>query len=108
MTRDLTSSRSILARIRMPSWDDAACATEFGLRAFSSSLPAAQDIARSICAGCPIQRRCLQWGVLYEDEGMWGGLTRDEIRHERKRHGIQRQEPWTEFLVSRPPSKQAA
>jgi len=94
-------TKPIVVRITMPSWDGAACATPAGMRLFAQNTAAAESAAREICRGCPLQRRCLQWGVLYEDEGMWGGLTRDEIRRERHRHGIRRQEPNSTWVVPR-------
>ncbi|NHA67478.1 WhiB family transcriptional regulator [Phycicoccus flavus] len=40
--------------------------------------PAAQR-ARSICAGCPVRRKCLAAALLYGEEyGIWGGLDPDE------------------------------
>jgi len=96
-----SEAKPVTVRVTVPRWDNAACATPRGMRLFADGSPAAESAAREICRGCPIQRTCLQWGVLYEDEGMWGGLTRDEIRRERHRHGIRRQEPNSTWVVPR-------
>lgn len=85
--------KPVTVRVQRPRLDGAACATPRGLRLFAEITPDVVPDAREICRSCPVQRACLQWGVLYEDQGMWGGLTRDELRRERYRHGIRRQEP---------------
>lgn len=94
-------TKPVVVRIQLPHWDGAACATPRGMRLFADITPDVVPDAREICRSCPIQRTCLQWGVLYEDEGMWGGLTRDEIRKQRYRHGIRRQEPNSTWIVPR-------
>ncbi len=94
-------SKPVVVRIQVPRWDGAACASPRGMRLFADVTPDVVPAAREICRSCPIQRMCLQWAVLYEDEGMWGGLTRDEIRRERYRHGIRRQEPNSTWTVPR-------
>lgn len=95
-------------RISIPRWTDAACANPQGLTLFANLSEDTVPDARELCRTCPIQRTCLQWGVLYEDEGMWGGLTRDELRRERYRHGIRRQEPYSGWAAPRPRSRRKA
>lgn len=43
--------------------------------------------ARTICAGCPVRRDCLDWAIRAgEDQGLWGGLSPSQRRdHARKR-----------------------
>lgn len=37
--------------------------------------------AKSVCAACPVQRRCLQQAIAVDERyGVWGGLTTDERR----------------------------
>lgn len=31
--------------------------------------------ARSICAGCPVKRECLDWALEHEGFGVWGGTS---------------------------------
>jgi len=38
--------------------------------------------AKKICADCPIQQLCLDWALMTQDSGVWGGLTPAE----RKKH----------------------
>lgn len=95
----------VAVKVTLPRLDTAACATPFGMRLFANITADTEDKAREICRSCPVQRTCLQWGVLYEDEGMWGGLTRDELRRERHHHGIQRQEPWTSWRAPSPTTR---
>jgi hypothetical protein len=34
--------------------------------------------AKAICGSCPIQQQCLEWAVLHEDDGIYGGTTPQE------------------------------
>lgn len=94
-------SKPAIVHVKLPDWDGAACATPRGMKLFADITPDVVPDVRQICRACPIQRTCLQWGVLYEDEGAWGGLTRDELRRERFRHGIRRQEPNSTWILPR-------
>ncbi|MFM1783855.1 MAG: hypothetical protein RLZZ579_132 [Actinomycetota bacterium] len=38
--------------------------------------------AKKVCFDCPIQQLCLDWALLTQDSGVWGGLTPAE----RKKH----------------------
>jgi WhiB family redox-sensing transcriptional regulator len=38
--------------------------------------------AKKVCSNCPIQQLCLDWALLTQDSGVWGGLTPAE----RKKH----------------------
>lgn len=31
--------------------------------------------AKQVCNACPVQRECLQHGIVFEPYGVWGGLT---------------------------------
>lgn len=93
--------KPVTVRVAMPRLADAACATRRGQALFADITAANLPEARAICTDCPVQRACLQWGVLYEQEGMWGGLTQEELRRERHRHGIRRQEPNSTWAIPR-------
>jgi WhiB family redox-sensing transcriptional regulator len=47
------------------------------------------EIAKRVCAGCPVRDICLEWALqTCQDAGVWGGLDeeqRREIRRERRR-----------------------
>ena len=34
--------------------------------------------ARKNCPECPVQGECLEYGILYDEPGVWGGKTRKE------------------------------
>lgn len=41
--------------------------------------------AKAICAGCPVQQKCLEWALYYpEVDGIWGGTTPLERRRMRR------------------------
>ena len=47
-----------------------------------------RELARLGCESCPVQLECLQYGIKWEDSGMYGGLTATErrgIREARKK-----------------------
>lgn len=33
---------------------------------------------KTICGNCPIQHFCLEYGIVHEEEGVWGGQTKTE------------------------------
>lgn len=33
---------------------------------------------KKLCAGCPVRDECLDWALVHEEEGIWGGLTEKE------------------------------
>jgi WhiB family redox-sensing transcriptional regulator len=44
------------------------------------------DVARRICATCPVQAPCLEYALLYRiDHGVWGGCSERERRRILKR-----------------------
>lgn len=96
-----TKTAPATVRVTLPQFEDAACATTYGMQLFADVTSDTLPEVREICRSCPVQLRCLQWGVLYEDEGVWGGMMRDELRRERHRHGIKRQEPNSTWVTPR-------
>lgn len=52
--------------------------------------------AKTVCSHCPVKAQCLEWALANGvDDGIWGGLDRDEIRRirRRQRRGKGRPEP---------------
>lgn len=33
-----------------------------------------------MCKGCPVREQCLDWALVNEEQGIWGGLTEAERR----------------------------
>lgn len=89
----------------MPDLSRAACATPGGRLIFDDINTSTVPMARAICQDCPVIRECLAWGVLHEDFGMWGGHTKDQLRAERNRHGIQIQELNGSWMAGRAPAR---
>lgn len=58
---------------------------------YPASQGARDDIETSkrICEQCSVQRECLEWALLRETDGTWGGLTEWERRKARKASGIE-------------------
>ena len=76
-------------------YDNAACRDEDPELFFpiGSSGPAVRQLqqAKRVCAGCPVQRLCLEWAVRTSiDYGVWGGLGEDERRSLKRRTARQR------------------
>ncbi len=73
-----------------PAWHaDAACA-ELPTDEFfpSGSTGKAFDqitLAKAICATCPVAVQCLDYALDTGQDGVWGGMTEDERRAERRR-----------------------
>lgn len=40
--------------------------------------------ARRMCATCPYKNPCLEWAVMHDEMGIWGGTTQKERRVHRK------------------------
>ncbi|MEV5451259.1 WhiB family transcriptional regulator [Streptomyces sp. NPDC052535] len=74
-----------------PYWSLRACAEtdELGEPAYKTDLfftPGAVnvDAAKAVCQGCPVMLACRQYALVWENEGVWGGLSADERRAERR------------------------
>lgn len=89
----------------MPDLSRAACATPGGRLVFDDINPFTVPMAVATCRECPVVRECAQWGILHEDHGVWGGLTKGQLRAERRRHGIRLQEPNGSWLSGRAPQR---
>lgn len=36
--------------------------------------PAAVEMRERICPGCPVGEQCLEWGMRWREDGIWGGI----------------------------------
>jgi WhiB family redox-sensing transcriptional regulator len=70
--------------IDMPSWTASAACADADPRDFhpETGNPGAERRAKMVCAECPVQLKCLDWQMSYEDgrskyarEGIYGGLN---------------------------------
>lgn len=48
---------------------------------FFSTAAAQTEMAKAVCATCPVRLQCLQWALESgQNSGVWGGLSEDERR----------------------------
>jgi hypothetical protein len=47
-----------------------------------------QELAMRICHGCPVKTECLEYSLLHEQDGIWGGVNQTDRRKLRKERGI--------------------
>lgn len=40
------------------------------------------SLAKTVCAGCPVREQCLTWALTRQSDGIAGGMTEHERRHE--------------------------
>lgn len=41
--------------------------------------------AKGVCFGCPVRQNCFEYAVQRPENGLWGGVTEDGLRAERRR-----------------------
>ena len=46
------------------------------------------DAVLAVCAGCPVEEPCLEWGLYHEKEGIWGGTSAQQRKIMRRQRGI--------------------
>lgn len=60
-------------------------------RTFFPSDGAGVEVARKICAGCPVREECLEHALVNRiDHGVWGGCSERERRRILKRRRVGR------------------
>ena len=43
------------------------------------------DAAKAVCRLCEVSGKCLEWALVTgQDSGVWGGLSEEELRSERR------------------------
>lgn len=45
-------------------------------------------LTQNLCGGCPVKEACLEWAIVHERFGVWGGTTAHRRSLIRKQHGI--------------------
>lgn len=83
---------------------DAACATEDG-RLHDLFFPRQGtepveekrrrvEVAKSICAGCPVRIECFDYAVKYRlESGVWSGIEGEILQKRRRRGTLRRPDP---------------
>lgn len=74
-------SRSVMAPPRWKIYGN--CVGEPSYLFYSSNLNLVEK-AREICQGCPVQVECLQYGIVNNEFGVWGGKTESERKFLRR------------------------
>jgi len=79
----------VSAAVVVTSWESRAVCREAGARCFVPPMSSEsaderrvrESEAKRICAGCPVQRECLEYALrVREPFGIWGGLNETERR----------------------------
>ena len=52
-----------------------------------------------MCAGCPVAKECLQWGISHEEWGIWGGIYLEAGQKSNEFNEHKTNEVWDELLV---------
>ena len=73
-----------------PAWMlDATCRTVDPELWFPDDDPWQAQAARRVCQSCPVVAECAEYAIhRYIPFGIWGGMTADDRRDYRRRHGI--------------------
>jgi len=61
-----------------PAFFEAADCDQSNAELFFSDDQSQVAEAKSICAACPIQLKCFEWGMAHEQDGIYGGSTPQE------------------------------
>jgi WhiB family transcriptional regulator, redox-sensing transcriptional regulator len=79
----------VSAAVVVTSWESRAVCREADARCFVPPMSSEsaderrvrESAAKRICAGCPVQRECLEYALrVREPFGIWGGLNETERR----------------------------
>lgn len=65
-------------------WMDKAACQGYDVDLFFGDSRSFSSTAKGICETCPVKQECLEYGLLYEEFGVWGGSTHVERRKTRK------------------------
>ena len=60
------------------------------------------QLALQICARCPVKTECLDYSLLHEQDGIWGGMNQTDRRKLRKERGIRIRVPNSEPRANHP------
>lgn len=76
--------------MRYPDFDGSQACASVGVDQFyvESSSPQSSRDAKAVCCGCHFIDACLEWALVHETYGVWGGTTSHERRELRRRRNI--------------------
>jgi len=72
----------------MRAWQDNAACKNSPTEWFYPEGAEINPDALYLCETCPVRNECRDYGVVYEEWGIWGGLTASQRRRVRKEHNI--------------------
>ena len=72
----------------MSGWQDEAACRGVDTNLFFPENADVDDQVLALCENCPVKDECRDYGVVYEEWGIWGGLTASQRRRVRKEFGI--------------------
>jgi WhiB family redox-sensing transcriptional regulator len=73
--------RISLNPLKAPSWMlEGMCVGATGINFFPGKGED-KTPARKICASCPVLTQCLDYAIIFNESGIWGGLTKSEREH---------------------------
>jgi WhiB family redox-sensing transcriptional regulator len=72
----------------MSGWQDKAACKGVDTNLFFPENADVDDQVLALCENCPVKDECRDYGVVYEEWGIWGGLTASQRRRVRKEFGI--------------------
>lgn len=58
--------------------------------------------ARKLCQGCPVIEQCADYGIRFENDGLWGGMTPRERFIKRRELGYSEPEFFTGETIAKP------
>lgn len=68
----------------------------------AGSLARANE-AKKICANCPYLKECLEYAIEHNEDGVWGGTSRNERRKIKAERNRLKYEAYQRSIQQRPP-----
>lgn len=95
----MTPARPIVQAPRRDWLPDAICQGHdpelfFPLRTRGPAAQRQAEVAKEVCARCPVRAKCLLWALeTGQESGVWGGVDETELRRIRQRAARARRTP---------------
>lgn len=82
----ITSTRRAPSTLEPPhSWLAEALCAQTDPETFHPEPGRSAELAKLVCAACPVRAACLAHALMYNERGVWGGTTDSERRQIRRR-----------------------